>query len=67
MLAASGYSSPELESIFRKHDNLYLAFHEAVGKLPFDALDEQFWSRAEDENGGFQDAATRYANSLAAQ
>jgi len=63
MLMASGYSSLELESIFRKRDNFYLAFQEAVEKLPFDALNKQFWSCAETENGGFQLAATRFARS----
>jgi hypothetical protein len=61
ILMASGYSSRELKRIFKKQENLYLAFQEAVTKLPFDALDKQFWSCAKTENGGFQLAATRYA------
>jgi hypothetical protein len=63
LLNASGYSSQELESIFRKCDNFYLGFQEAVGKMPFDSLSKRFWSCAESENGGFQMAATRFARS----
>jgi hypothetical protein len=61
LLNASGYSSQELESIFRKCNNFYLGFQEAVGKLPFDGLSTQFLSCARTENGGFQLAATRFA------
>ena len=61
LLAASGNNPRELKRIFKKQENLYLAFQEAVGKLPFDALNKQFLSCAEAENGGFQLAATRFA------
>jgi len=61
LLAASGNNSRELKRIFKKQENLYLAFQEAVGKLPFNALDKEFSSCAETENGGFQLAATRFA------
>ena len=63
LLAASGRKSKELKHIFRKHENLYLAFVEATDALNFDALDKQFWEGAS-ENGGFQDAATMYAHSV---
>ncbi len=64
LLVASGRKSKEQKQIFKKHENLYLAFVDATSTLLFDELDEQFWENANTENGGFQDAATRYANSV---
>ena len=61
LLMASGKSSRELKQIFKKAENLYLAFLEASTNLLFDELDKKFWECAKTENGGFQDAATRYA------
>jgi hypothetical protein len=61
---ASGRTSKELKLIFKKNENLYLAFEEVTATLPFDSLNEQFWESAKTENGGFQDAATRYAQSV---
>jgi hypothetical protein len=70
LLAASGYSQTELEQLFKKHKNepagtkgLYGAFVEATKGLQFDSLDRKFWQAAKTENGGFEDAATRYAQS----
>jgi hypothetical protein len=64
LLAASGIDEMGLKNIFEKSSNLYLAFDEATAPLSFDALDQQVWSLAQVENGGFQEAATRYAQSL---
>jgi len=64
LLAASGRKPREIEQIFKKQDNLYLAFVDATSTLGLDALDKRFWETAETENGGFQDAATQYANSV---
>ena len=64
MLSASGYSKRRLKSMFKKQENLYLAFYEATEKLHFDKLDQQIWKCAKTENGGFQEAATRYAQSI---
>jgi hypothetical protein len=70
LLAASGYDQSELEQIFKKHKSepdatkgLYGAFVEATKGLPFERLDRNFWQAAKSENGGFEDAATRYAQS----
>jgi hypothetical protein len=70
MLAASGRNESELTQIFEKYKSepnetkgLYAAFAEATANLGFDELDEQFWKTAKTENGGFQDAATRFASS----
>jgi len=63
LLAASGHTSREIEGIFKKQSNLYLAFADATRGLPFDSLDKQFWQAAKTENGGFEVAATRYAQS----
>jgi hypothetical protein len=61
LLIASGHSQRELKQIFKKQENLYLAFAEATKGLPFDSLDQQFWQAAKTENGGFEAAATRYS------
>ena len=61
LLEASGKSPSELEMIFKKAENVYLGFQEATSTLLFDKLDKQFWKCATTENGGFQNAATRYA------
>jgi hypothetical protein len=64
LLMASGRTGRELKRVFKKAENLYLGFVEATKALPFDSLSEQFWHLAKTENGGFQDAATRYAHSV---
>jgi hypothetical protein len=61
LLAASGHSAKELKRIFKNAENLYLASQEATLTLSLDALDQRFWETAKTENGGFQDAATNYA------
>jgi hypothetical protein len=61
LLVASGRSARELKLIFKNAENFYLAFQKATLTLQFDALDQRFWETAKTENGGFQDAATRYA------
>lgn len=64
LLVASGRKTRELKQIFKRQENPYLAFEEATSTLDLDALDKQFWEAAKIENGGFQDAATLYANGL---
>ena len=61
LLCASGFSSRRLKTIFRKNENQYLAFQEATEKLFLEATNEEIWKCAENESGGFQEAATRYA------
>jgi hypothetical protein len=61
LLVASGRGSKEIEEIFEKTDSLYLAFGEATNTLTFESLNDEFWDGATNDNGGFQDAATRYA------
>ena len=69
LLVASGHSQTELEEIFSKYGNesdaskgSYRAFVKATEKLPFESLQRQFWHAAKTENGGFEEAATRFAN-----
>jgi Domain of unknown function (DUF4375) len=67
LLAASERSKPELMRMFEKLDpddnrGFYTVFVEATKNLHFDKLDKQFWQTAKTENGGFQEAATRFAN-----
>ena len=59
LLAASTKNAEEIERIFKKAENFYLGFEEAT--ISFDALNHRFWDTAKIENGGFQIAATRYA------
>ncbi len=66
LLAASERSKPELMRIFEKLDpddtrGFYKVFVEATRNLRFDELDKQFWAAAKTENGGFEEAATRFA------
>ena len=63
LLHAPGLNEEELEAIFKTEDNLYIAFVKATKNLPFDDLDRQFWDAVKTENGGFETAATRYAQS----
>ena len=64
LLMASGRHKRDLKKIFKNHPNMYLAFAEATDQLFSDDLDRQAWQLAQSENGGFQEAATRYARSL---
>jgi len=65
LLVSSGRTSEDLEAIFKRNENLYLAFQEATAPLNFDPLDREFWHLAGADAGGYQEAATRYAQSLA--
>jgi hypothetical protein len=51
----------ELEAIFKTTDNFYIGFVKATKNLPFDDLDREFWDAVKTESGGFETAATRYA------
>jgi hypothetical protein len=67
LLAGSERSKPELMRMFKKLDpddtrGFYKVFVEATGNLRFNELNKQFWETAKTENGGFQEAATRFAN-----
>jgi hypothetical protein len=43
---------------------MYLAFEEATEPLSFDQSNRNAWELAESENGGFEEAPTRYAQSV---
>ncbi len=64
LLAASDLGARELKRIFKQAKNYYSAFEEATAALGFDSLNEQLWATVRTENGGFQDAATRYAQGV---
>jgi hypothetical protein len=64
LLKASGRSERHLKRIFKEAPNLFLAFHEATETLSFGDVNKEAWEAAETENGGFQEAATRYAQGL---
>lgn len=63
LLCGSGLSTAEIEEIFKRADHLYVAFSNATKNLPFDDLNRQFWDACKTESGGFETAATRYAQS----
>ena len=64
LLQASGRSMRDLKKIFEKNENLYLAFEEATEPLGYLAMNRHAWDLAKSENGGFQEAATRFARSF---
>jgi len=64
LLMASERSASDLKRIFKKAENLYLAFEEATEPLSYNVLNRQAWDLAETENSGFQVAATCYAQSV---
>jgi hypothetical protein len=68
LLFASGRSEEELGALFRNASqgptHLYLAFSNATETLSFESLNGLAWELAETENGGFDEAANRYAESL---
>jgi hypothetical protein len=68
LLVASGRSEEELETFFEGASQgptqLYLAFSNATDTLSFGPLNELAWELAKTENGGIDEAATRYAESL---
>ncbi len=61
LLVESGHTEQELKQIFDESDNVFLSFRKATALLPFDQLDKQAWDLAAHDAGGFQQAATRYA------
>jgi hypothetical protein len=61
LLQASGLSETQFEAILRSEKDLYTAFAKATQSLGFERLDREFWETAKAENGGFETAATRYA------
>jgi hypothetical protein len=64
LLVASGRSAKELEQIFKTCDNFYQCFGEATTPLQFDGLNSRFWQLAAEESGGYDVAATLYAQSV---
>jgi hypothetical protein len=64
LLVQSGRTTEELERIFHEQDHLYLAFQESTVPLDFDSLEKVFFKLVQEESGGFEAAATRYAASL---
>lgn len=64
LLQASGRSQRDLKRIFKKDENLYLAFVEATDPLTYDLMSREAWDLAKSENGGLQEAATLYARSF---
>jgi len=64
LLVASPMSKDEIETIFDAEDNLYIAFAKATKGLRFDHLEKQFYKALSAENGGFEKAATQYAQSV---
>ena len=66
LLVESGLSEVEIEALFKGESNLYLAFEKATKALPFEELSDELLELADEENGGFQRAATQYAGLRAA-
>jgi hypothetical protein len=64
LLLAPGRGQSDLELIFRKSSNMHLAFEETTEPLRFDESNRQVWELVKSENGGFGEAATRYARSV---
>lgn len=64
LLIASGRTESDLKEIFERAPNLYVAFEEAIEPLSFKERNRQAWDLARTENGGFQEAATRFAQNL---
>lgn len=62
LLEASGLDARELGVIAKTQENFYLVFVEATKTLSYDNLNLQFWDRVAAENGGFQEAAARFAH-----
>jgi hypothetical protein len=65
LLATSRLEAGEIEQIFQKNPNLYLAYLKVTESLDWDTLNKQFYKLIESENGGFEVAADRYATDLA--
>lgn len=62
MLVNSGLDAQQLEQIFREAKDQYLGFRSATAAFEWDRLTEEIYDLAENENGGFQNAATDFAN-----
>jgi hypothetical protein len=62
MLVNSGLDIEQLEQIFRVAKDQYLAFMSTTAAFEWDRLTEEIYTLAENENGGFQNAATDFAN-----
>ncbi len=62
MLVNSRLTAEQLEHIFREAGNQYLAFKRATMAFEWDRLTDEMYDLAEHENGGFQSAATDFAN-----
>jgi hypothetical protein len=61
MLVESGLSEDELKDIFDKTPNQYLAFLEATKAFNWDSQSKHFYEFYDEENGGFESAADRFA------
>lgn len=64
LLMASELDTKDLEQISKSQKNCYQVFYEAAKHLPFDILQRQFWEQAKIDNGGFEAAADKYAQSM---
>lgn len=64
LLAASGRTQVEIESIFRQTSNFYIAFEKVTNPLNLNTLSNRVFELANTENGDFGNAATKYAHSL---
>ncbi len=62
LLVGSGLDRAELTAIFEQAPSQYVAFAKATTSLDFDRLTDLVYELAETESGGFQTAATNYAN-----
>ena len=65
LLAASTLNGDELRAIFAREKSFFLAYRRATASLDFNSLDRHFFATIKTENGGFDAAATAYANSTA--
>lgn len=64
LLSASGRTPEELETIFKTYNDLYQCYVVATEPLHLDPSDRSFWQLASEENGGYDVAATLYAQSM---
>jgi len=65
LLPASTFSGDAMSSLFSMEKNFFIAYRKATLSLSFNALDRQFYATINKSSGGFEDAATTYANALA--
>jgi hypothetical protein len=64
LIEASNRSPQELDTIFKKYSNFYQCFLEATEPLNLDSASREFWKLAAEENGGFDNAADLYAQTI---